>query len=63
MIQTARGVIATPLELKPFEIALTGEVGAPLKEHVTDVCSTRYPEGEGLTNPIVGMCTSGILSC
>lgn len=53
---TARGVIATPHTVKPFQINLTGPLGEAVGPHATEMCATTYPAAsDTATNPIVGL--------
>lgn len=51
---TARGFVASPFEVHPFEVALTGPLEDPLAPHKTSECSTTYSDQAGSTNPITG---------
>ncbi|KAJ6782271.1 hypothetical protein PWT90_00594 [Aphanocladium album] len=51
-----RGIIASPFTLHPFQIPLTGQLGAAIPTHRTDLCSTTYPNQDvSSTNPITGL--------
>ncbi|KAL1901133.1 hypothetical protein Cpir12675_000622 [Ceratocystis pirilliformis] len=54
-----RGIIATPLHAKPFQISLTGKRGASMPIHRVADCGTTYPDQGGqenaCQNPITGM--------
>lgn len=51
----ARGIIATPLTLQPFQIPVSKSSSSPLKKHSTTECQTTYSAaGETSTNPITG---------
>ncbi|KOS17455.1 hypothetical protein ESCO_002896 [Escovopsis weberi] len=52
----ARGVIATPFVVKPFQVALNSVLAEPIKDHSPRECSSQYPgEDEASTNPITGL--------
>ncbi|KJZ79264.1 hypothetical protein HIM_01415 [Hirsutella minnesotensis 3608] len=54
--QMARGIIATPLIPKPFQVDLCGGLREPLAPHSTLQCATTYPPDEEVsTNPITGL--------
>ncbi|KAL4729394.1 hypothetical protein ACLX1H_003811 [Fusarium chlamydosporum] len=54
---TARGVITTPFDVKPFQISFVADASRPTDPHYTWECSTTYPkEGEVVSsNPITGL--------
>lgn len=55
--QMARGIIATPFVVKPFQLNLCGSPSQPTSAHSTAVCSTSCPgPGKMSTNPITGRC-------
>ncbi|KAG5980132.1 hypothetical protein E4U55_004355 [Claviceps digitariae] len=53
--QLARGIIATPFVVKPFQVNLCANPSPPTASHSSDECLTLYPKPEELsTNPITG---------
>lgn len=52
----ARGVIATPMTVKPFQVSLTESPASPVTIHSTSDCTTTYAnDTDSSTNPIVGL--------
>ncbi|KAH6607717.1 hypothetical protein Trco_004030 [Trichoderma cornu-damae] len=53
---TARGVIATPFAIKPFQVMLNGALDEPAPPHSIWECASTYAESnETSTNPITGL--------
>lgn len=54
--QVARGIIATPFVVKPFQVDLCADPTQPTAPHSSGDCSTLYPQPEELsTNPITDL--------
>ncbi|EXV04953.1 transcription factor IIIC subunit delta domain protein [Metarhizium robertsii] len=54
--QMARGIIATPFVVKPFQVDLCANPGPRLAPHSPRDCSTSYPPPDEIsTNPITGL--------
>ncbi|CAM1511309.1 Fc.00g088220.m01.CDS01 [Cosmosporella sp. VM-42] len=53
----ARGIIATPFDVKPFRVVLSDPPRAPVEPHYTWECSTTYPKDDEKisTNPITSL--------
>ncbi|RGP75304.1 hypothetical protein FSPOR_926 [Fusarium sporotrichioides] len=51
---TARGVITTPFDVKPFQVSFEAEAEGPSEPHYTWECSTTYPKESEVvsSNPI-----------
>ncbi|KAG6054616.1 hypothetical protein E4U17_003644 [Claviceps sp. LM77 group G4] len=53
--QLARGIIATPFVVKPFQVDLCADPSPPTASHSPDDCLTLYPKPDEVsTNPITG---------
>ncbi|KAI9903410.1 hypothetical protein N3K66_002762 [Trichothecium roseum] len=58
---TARGLITTPFDVKPFQVSLTTpgqQQQSPIRPHPASACSTSYPANpldNSRTNPITGL--------
>lgn len=61
---TARGLITTPFDVKPFQVSLSTpgqqrqQQQPPIRPHPTSACSTSYPANppdDNKTNPITGL--------
>ncbi|KAG6101952.1 hypothetical protein E4U31_003519 [Claviceps sp. LM219 group G6] len=54
--QLARGIIATPFVVKPFQVDLCADPSAPTVSHSPDDCLTLYPKPDEVsTNPITDL--------
>lgn len=54
--QMARGIIATPFVIKPFQVNLCGRPSPSAAQHSTTDCATLVPHAEETcTNPITGL--------